>query len=270
MLVQQIMGLLIQNAWIEGEAKRQGVSVSPAQVQRQLAQIKQKSFPKAKDYQRFLTESGMTEAEVLSRVRLQVLSERLQTKFRENAQNGIAAISQQQVTSLYDKHKRQYWTPESRDTDFIVASSKASAMKAIAAVKAGMSWPRAAARYSTAPGTPELTELLRPGHEHRFDIVFSAKPGEIVGPSHDQFGWSVFRVRAIRAAGERPFSAVQSEIRTQLAERREAKVSSALRKQISSDFQKRWKALTHCRAGYVVSLCANAPKAKTAAGSQAG
>ena len=67
-LVQQTTATLIQNAWIEGEAKDRDVTVSDAEVKRQLEQTKRQSFPNEKAYQRFLRQSGMTQDDVLARL----------------------------------------------------------------------------------------------------------------------------------------------------------------------------------------------------------
>ncbi len=70
-VLQQTMSTLIQGAWVKGEAKDQGIKVTDADVNKQLAVTKKQGFPTAAAYNKFLAQSGMTTADVLERVRVQ-------------------------------------------------------------------------------------------------------------------------------------------------------------------------------------------------------
>src|SRR3954469_20510259 len=73
-LKQQVMQFLVSSEWIQQEAKKQGVKVSDQQVQKQFQDQKKQSFQKDADYQKFLKNSGMTESDLLFRVKLDVIS----------------------------------------------------------------------------------------------------------------------------------------------------------------------------------------------------
>ena len=120
-LIQQTMGTLIQNLWVEKEAKEQGISVSDADVQRQLAATKRQSFPTEKAYQRFLKQSGMTQADVLARVRIQALAAALTRKI----QNSAAPVTDAQIQSYYDRNRDQFAVPERRDVQLILTRDQA-------------------------------------------------------------------------------------------------------------------------------------------------
>ena len=66
--------------WITQEAQKQGVKVSNAQVQKQFQDQKKQSFQKEADYQKFLKNSGMTEADLIFRVKLDVISNAVRNK----------------------------------------------------------------------------------------------------------------------------------------------------------------------------------------------
>ncbi len=144
-LVQQTMSTLIQQIWIEKEAKEQGVTVTDREVQRQLADTKRQSFPTEKDFQRFLKQSGMTEADVLDRVRIQALAAKLTRKIQDSA----APVTDAQIQSYYDRNRAQFAVPERRDVQLILTRTEAQANAAKAAVEGGMSWADAAKKYST-------------------------------------------------------------------------------------------------------------------------
>jgi foldase protein PrsA len=259
-LVQQTMGTLIQNLWIEKEAKEQGVSVSDADVQRQLAATKRQSFPTEKAYQRFLKQSGMTQADVLERVRIQALAAALTRKI----QNSAAPVTDAQIQSYYDRNRAQFAIPERRDVQLILTRTQAQANAAKSAVQGGTSWAAAARKYSTDAASKATGGVLRgvsQGQQDRaFDqAAFRAKKGELVGPVKGQFGYYVLRVITITPARQTPLSQARVQIRALLQQQgQQTKMSSFVR-----DFQDRWKGKTNCRTGYVVQLCKNAPKPRT-------
>ncbi len=259
-LVQQTMGTLIQNIWIEKEAKNQGVSVSDAEVQRQLATTKRQSFPSEAAYQRFLKQTGMTEADVLERVRIQAIAAKLTRKI----QNSAAPVTDAQIQSFYERNRAQFAVPERRDVDLILTRTKAQADAAKAAVQSGTNWAAAAKKYSTDAASKATGGILRgvsQGQQDRaFDqAAFTAKKGVIVGPVKGQFGYYVIRVITITPAQQTSLAAARAQIRALLQQQgQQAKMASFIR-----DFQTRWRGKTNCRTGYVVQLCSNAPKVNT-------
>jgi foldase protein PrsA len=259
-LVAQTMGTLIQNVWIEKEAKDQGVSVSDADVQRQLAATKRQSFPTEAAYQRFLKRAGMTQADVLDRVRTQALAAALTRKIQSSA----ASVTQAQIQSYYARNRAQFSVPERRDVQLILTRDQAQANAAKSAVQGGTSWAAAARRYSTDAASKatggELKGVSQGQQDRAFDqAAFSAKKGVIVGPVKGQFGYYVLRVVTITAARQTPLSQASPQIRALLQQQgTQQKMSTFVR-----DFQTRWRAKTNCRTGYVVQLCKNAPAVRT-------
>jgi foldase protein PrsA len=259
-LVQQTMGTLIQNLWIEKEAKDQSVSVSDAEVQRQLATTKRQSFPTPKAYARFLKQSGMTQDDVLERIRTQVLAQKLTRK----VQNSAAPVTDAQIQTYYERNRQQFAVPERRDVELILTRSQAQANAAKSAVQGGTSWAAAARQYSTDAASKATGGVLRgvtAGQQDRaFDqAAFTARKGVIVGPVRGQFGWYILRVVTITAAKQTPLADARGQIRALLQQQgSQQKMSTFIR-----DFQDRWRGKTNCRQGYVVQLCKNAPTPRT-------
>lgn len=259
-LLQQTMGPLIQNLWIEKEAEEQGVSVSDDEVNRQLAQTKRQSFPTDRDFQRFLNQSGMTEDDVLERVRIQALVAKLTRKI----QNSAAPVSDAQVQSYYDRNRDQFAVPERRDVELILTRTEAQANQAKSAVEGGTSWAAAARKYSTDAASKATGGVLRgvsQGQQDRaFDqAAFSARTDVVVGPVKGQFGYYVLRVKAIAPPRQTSVSEARAQIRGLLAQQgQQQKMTSFVR-----DFQSRWRDKTNCRSGYVVQYCKNAPAIRT-------
>lgn len=259
-LVQNTMGTLIQNLWVEKEAEEQGVTVTDAQVQRQLADTKRQSFPTDKAYQRFLATSGMTQDEVLERIRIQALAANLTRKI----QSSSAPVTDAQIQSYYNRNRLQFALPERRDVELILTRTEAQARTARSAVEGGMSWAAAARQYSTDAASKATGGVLRGvmgGQQDRaFDLAaFRAKKGEIVGPVRGQFGFYVIRVTNIAPAQQTSLAEARAQIRTLLQQQgSQEKMTTFVR-----DFQERWRDQTNCREGYLVPLCKNAPEPRT-------
>lgn len=259
-LVQQTMGTLIQELWVQGEAKDQNVTVSDAEVQRQLAATKRQSFPTEKAYQRFLTQSGMTQEDVVQRIRTQALAANLTRKI----QSSSAPVTDAQISSYYERNKAQFAVPERRDVELILTRTEAQANTAKSAVEGGTSWAAAAKQYSTDAASKATGGVLRgvsEGQQDRaFDqAAFSTQKGKIVGPVRGQFGWYVLRVTGVEPARQSSLADARPQIQALLAQQgSQQKMTTFI-----TDFQKRWRDVTDCRTGYVVPLCSNAPTPRT-------
>ena len=98
------MQFLISAQWIQGEAKDQGVKVSDKDVKKHFQQKKKQSFPKEADYQKFLKQSGMTQDDILFRVKLDLLS----SKIRDKVTKGKGKVTEAQITAYYNKNKARF------------------------------------------------------------------------------------------------------------------------------------------------------------------
>jgi foldase protein PrsA len=261
-VIQQTMGTLIQTAWVEGEAKQRGLSVTDAAVRQQLAQTKRQSFPTAVAYDKFLATSGMTPADVLHRVRVQMLAQLITQKI----QSTTVPVSEAQIASYYNHNRRQFSLPERRDLEIVLTQTKAQAQAAKAAITSGQSWPAVVKKYSSDAASKATGGVLRGVAKGQQDkaldtAAFSAREGLIVGPLKGKFGWYLVRVTAITPASQTPLAQAKAQIRPLLSQQGgQLKMTAFI-----SDFQKRWKSETNCRVGYIIMLCKNAPKAAKAA-----
>ena len=259
-LRDQVMQLLDPDEWVEGEAEDQDVKVTDAEVKKAFDEQKKQSFPKEKDYQNFLKTSGFTEEDVLFRVRLEQLS----NKLREKVIKGKDKVTDAQIEEYYDKNKERFAQPERRDLRIVLTKTKAKADEAKAALEGGESWKSVAKKYSIDQASKNqggtLLAVAKGQQEPALDkAVFSAEKGELAGPVKTQFGYYVFEVQKVTPATQQTLEQAKATIKQLLASENQQK---ALDKFIK-DFQKKWKDKTNCRKGYVTQDCKNAPKPKT-------
>ena len=259
-LRDQVMQLLIQNEWVKGEAADQGVTVSEADVRKAFEEQKKQSFPKKGDYEKFLKTSGFTEEDILFRVRLEQLS----NKLREKVVKGKDQVNDQQIEAYYNKNKKRFAQPERRDLRLVLTKTEERANQAKRAIEGGQSWKAVAKRYSIDQASKnqggQLLAVAKGQQEPALDkAVFEAEKGELTGPIKTQFGYYVFQVQKITPASQQTLEQAKATIRGILASENQQKALDAFIK----DFQKKWKEKTSCREGYVTQDCKNAPKPKS-------
>ena len=259
-LKDQVLEFLISSQWIQGEAKSRNVSVSDADVKKQFDTTKKQSFPKEADYQKFLVSSGMTEADLLFRVRLDSLS----NKLRDAVIKGKDAVSDAQIADYFNKNKSRFAQPERRDLRIVLTKTEAKANEAKGKLAGGASFSTIAKQYSTDPSSKAqggvLLQVAKGQQEKALDeAVFAAKKGVLSGPIKTQFGYYVFQVQKITAASQQTQAQAKETIKQLLASQNQQKALEDFVK----EFQSKWKGKTDCKKDYTVDDCDNAPKAKT-------
>lgn len=262
-LRDQVMQLLISSQWIEQQASDLGIQASDADVRKQFEKTKKQAFPNEADYKKFLAQSGQSEDDILFRVRVDYLS----NKIREKVTAGKDKVTDQDVAAYYAKNRKQYAQPEKRNINVILTKTQAQAEAAKAAVEGGQSWAAAAKQYSIDPQTKnsggQLKDVTQGQQDRALDLAaFRAPKGPVRGPVKGSFGWYIFQVTKITAGRQQELNEVRASIRQLL-------ISQGQQKALNSfvqDFQKRWKGKTDCREDYVVESCKNAPKPKATTG----
>jgi foldase protein PrsA len=259
-LRDQVMQLLTSFQWIQGEADEQGIKVTDAEVKKSFEQQKKQSFPKEADYQKFLKDYDQTEADILQRVKLDLLS----NKLRDKIVKGKDKVTDAQIQDFYNKNKSRFAQPERRDLRIVLTKSQGKASQAKAALQHGQSWNVVAKKFSIDQASKaqggKLPAQAKGTLEKSLDqAVFAAKKGQIVGPVKTQFGYYVFTVEKVTKASQQTLEQAKETIRQTLSTQNQQK---ALDKFVA-DFQKKWKERTECRAGYVTQVCKGAKATPT-------
>ena len=76
----QALGFLITSQWVLGEAAARHITVSEAEVKQHFAELVHKSFPKTGSLKKYLSKSGETEADLLARIKVELLASRIAAK----------------------------------------------------------------------------------------------------------------------------------------------------------------------------------------------
>ncbi len=255
----QVMSFLISSEWIEAQAKELGVTITDKEVLKQFTTQKKQSFPKEADYQKFLKSSGMTEKDLLLRVKIDALSNKIRTKIIK----GKGTATPAQISAYYEKNKSQFAQAEQRDLLIIQTKTEAQANAAKAALEAGQSFASVAKEFSIDDATKnsggKLDGVQKGQQEKALDeAAFAAQEGVITGPVKTSFGYYVFKVEKVTPMTQQTLAEATPSIKQLLKSQNEQKALDTFVK----SFQKKWKAVTECRTGYIVESCNNAPKPK--------
>jgi foldase protein PrsA len=263
----EVMQFLIQAEWVTQEAEEQGVEVSDAAVRKSLEDQKKQAFPTEKAYQEFIKSSGMTEEDILYRVKLNQLQEKLTQKITEDA----GKVSDEDIEEYYEKNKRRFAQPERRDLRVVLTKNEQKAEEARKALADGESWKKVVNEYSIDEASKAQAGVLpavAKGQQDKAldDAVFAAKKGELEGPVKTQFGWYVFEVEKVTPASQQSLEGSKETIRNLLRSERQQKTLDDWIK----DFREQYKEDTSCADDYRVAECDNAPKDKSDTGPASG
>lgn len=260
-LRDQVMQLLISFRWIQGEATAQSIAITDAEVTKSFEDQKRQSFPKESDFQKFLKRSGQTQDDILRRVKLDLLSD----KIRERVVAGAAPATEQEIADYYAAHKKLFAVPEKRNLRIVLTKHKAEAERARAALEAGQSWKAVAKRYSIDDSSKASGGRLPGQYEGTLDgkldkVVFSARKHKLVGPVKTPYGYYVFIVTRVTAARQRTLAQSRKTIKETL----EVEAQQKLLDVWVVDFTARWRAKTECSEGFKTTDCRNGPAATPA------
>jgi foldase protein PrsA len=266
-LKKEVMQFLIQAEWVQQEAADQNIKVTDAQIKKSFADQKKQAFPTDKQYKQFLASSGMTEADILFRVKLDQLQQKLTQKVTQDAKK----VSDADIQAYYDKNKKRFAQPERRDLRVVLTKTEAKAKQAKQALASGQSFKKVVKQYSIDEASKSQAGLLpavsEGQQEKAFDkAIFDAKKGKLEGPVKTQFGWYVFKVEKVTAASQQTLEQSKETIKNLLRSQRQQKALDAFIKSFREDYKDR----TDCADDYRVAECKNAPKDSTNTGPASG
>jgi foldase protein PrsA len=267
-LQQEVLGFLISSSWVLGEAESLGVKVSDAEVRKEFEKIKNEQFSQPGEFQKFLATSGETVSDLLLRVKLNMLSQKIQQKVSKKK-----AVTQAEIEKYFNEHKSQYGTPEKRDVRIVLTKTEAQAMQAKKEIESGKSFASVAKSKSIDPTSKnnggELKGVTKGQEEKALDeAIFSAQKGKLGGPVKTPFGYYIYEVTATTPGSQQTLAQSAAAIKQQLAATGQ---QTALSKFVK-EFKKKWMEKTECRAGYMVADCEGykAPKTTSLEGAGTG
>src|SRR6185503_12358348 len=210
-----------------------------------------------KAFQEFLKEQNLTEEEVTQLIELRIIQPKIQEKVSKEA----PPVTEAEAKAKYEEEEATAYTKKpSRDVRVVVNENKkevAEAQKALEADNSEASWKKVTKKFSP---TTEANAGLQKEISEEFlteplkKDIFSAKPGELIGPVKQEKNYLLLEVVKVHPESVQPFSEVKTTITTALTQERESKY---FEEWVANDFKAKWTSRTHCAAGFVTESCAN-------------
>ena len=257
-LKETALNSIFESIWLQGLADEWGIEVSDAEVAKELKKVKKESFKSAAEFKKFLNESGFTPADVDERVKIQILTAKLQEQLKERS----PTPSQSEIEDYYEAAKATQFTQKpSRDVRLIVNKDRKKAKEAreaLAKDDSAGNWKKVAKKYSEDPATKEsggLQKGLQEGviEEPLNAAIFNTPEGQVEGPIKAQRGYTVFEVANSTPESAQELKAVESQIQSTLAQQLEQEYFNGF----GSSFNTDWTQRTFCASDYVTERCAN-------------
>lgn len=251
----RVMESLISAEWTRLQASALGVRVTNGEAEQQLAVVDysgraglggQQLFSGEAELRKSLALRGLTHADRLSIVGLNLLATKVEKKSRILAEQ---RITHAQIAKYYRQHRARFVVPEEREFMILQNGSRSVVVRAKREVEAGMRFLDIAKRVSIDEEAPNGVQRLKRGEEEPEFVahVFAATLHKLVGPIRQGVDYYMFELTRITPPRQRTLGEAETTIRRLLVERKpdEAVVGT----------RAGWKARTSCRPGYVVSLC---------------
>ncbi|MDQ3769764.1 MAG: peptidyl-prolyl cis-trans isomerase [Actinomycetota bacterium] len=254
-----VVQFLVSAAWVEQEAKKRGVEVPEAVIDRRLQEQRKQAFRTDKAYREYLRSSGVREEDIRYSIRIEELSNAISQKVVA----GRDKVTDEQVADYYEKNKARFAQPERRDVEVVLTEDEAGARRARAEVRKGTSFAKVAKRFSIDAtsknrdgkllGVVRSSQLGKPLE----NAIFGARRGELVGPVKTTSGYYVLRVTKVTEGGQPSLAEKRGAIRNVLGLQQAGEARSAF----TQEFRDQYRKKTTCAEGFVVSgVCGNAPK----------
>lgn len=209
---------LVTQSLIRQDAVKQGIKVNTDEVDASLKQIKAAySQQDNEGYNKFLKSMGLDEKGLCEEIKNELLYQKMQDKVTA----GIA-VSDADVKQYYKKNKSAYVEAGGIEIYHILVKTEKEANEIIAKLKNGGDFAQLAKQYSLDSSKDNGGDLGIVNANTNFvpefkNAALKLKPGEITTtPVKSQFGYHIIKAGEKKAAYQKSYEEVQSEIKAQL------------------------------------------------------
>jgi foldase protein PrsA len=254
-----VMQFFIQGYWYQAYAHKLGISVTNADVAKQLTTERKAAHLSSQSaFTKYLGQSGYTLADINWQTRESLVLKKLEAKYDTK-------VTPAQISAYYNAHKSTFGTPETRNMRIVLAKTQSAAKTALAALKHGQSWKTVAKKYSTDPTTKNNGGLLDNVAKGQQDAAlssaaFAAPLNKLVGPVKGSFGYYVVQVIKITPGTQQSLAKATPQIKETLTTQKQQSATTQVNKKAKALYGAR----TICAKYYMMADCHGYKKPKTA------
>ncbi len=229
-LRREVTEELVRRHLVLAEAKRQGITLEPDEVERQ-----ERAMLKELDRQAFehnLAIHGISQEDWLGELRRQLLMD----KALRMILLPKARVSPEEVRAYYQKNQASFARPEQILAQHALLPSRELAQKLVDRVKSGQDMSMAAEELDSPLAAGGRPTWLSRGHmppalEKK---VFALAPGQLAGPLPSAYGFHVVLVQAKRPAARLSLGQAAPRIQKSLAAQKRERLAAVYIEQLRS------------------------------------
>jgi len=241
---KRALDFLISAQWLIGEAMLEGAPVSDRAVGRALIERREVGGPREFEQELHATGASLADA------KFDVRAELAAAAIRRGLMRRAADIGDTQIVSFYMHHLQPFRHREVRRVELIENLPSRRAAQALAGrIGTSPAFSKRAFHEEVAESTEQSSGTAKTALAK---AIFAARPNVVSQPIPLNRAWAVFVVRKIFPATVKPLTEVRSEVVEKLIALRMAQFTAAF----TQEYEKRWRAKTSCRPGFVVQRCA--------------
>lgn len=259
-LQNQAVAYLVQRAEYDKEAEKLGVTVTPADLDKRIAEVTKEFFGgDKKKLEAQLVQQGYTDASFRDDITAQILSEKIFEKITAET----VVVTDDDVKRYYEENKAQYTVASSRDVRHILisekskdgaidfAASKTLADDVVRRLKASEDFAKLAKELSQDPGSAanggklsiQKGQTVAPFEKSSFSLAVD----EVSQPIRTEFGYHVIQALGpVKPASTTPLATAEAQIKAQLLKEKKDQAVADWTKQLEKDYKDK---LTYA-AGY--------------------
>jgi foldase protein PrsA len=218
---QRLLDNLINQALIEQAAKQKNITVSDADVQKQIDQLKG-GFKDTTQFEAALKSAGMTLDTLKTQIKNQLITQKLVESLASNA-----SVTDAEIQAYYDKNKAQFFQKPAKKASHILfkPEDKATAAKVLKQVQADPAAFAALAKKNsidtaTASKGGDLgwpTSAYVPEFQAALDKL---KVGQTSVLVQSPYGWHIIKVTEERGGTQQKLADVKSQIQQIIVQQR--------------------------------------------------
>lgn len=226
----EVLNQLIDETLIDQVIQKKGISVSTAEIDNAIEQIKSRNYYTDEDLRGYLRMNGMDMETYRNKIRKQILRSKLMNREVKSS----IVITDSEIRDYYESHTEKYkgeskyhlkniFIPYAEDAS---TPSKSQGRKriddAMAELNNGQAFESVAKKYSESENASEGGELgtfaLNDLQEDLQPVIKNLSPGETSSIIETEKGFQIFYLQEIEKAPDKPLDAVADDIRKVLYE----------------------------------------------------
>lgn len=214
-----VLDQMIDQRLIVQEARTRNVLATDAQVDEQVANIKQ-NFSSEGEFQSALLQRNLTLANLRERLRTNITVRNLTTTV------ATVAVTDAEIEQYFREHRSEFDRPEQMHVKHILLQDEAEARLVLARLRRGEKFEDLARQYSQDPGSKDqggdLGFVSRGQVVPEFEqVAFTLQPKQVSDIVKTQFGYHLIQLVERRAPQSANLAEVREQIRAQLIGRKQ-------------------------------------------------